>query len=166
MKFKIFYEIYKNGKLVYKRKSKSLLGNFARYFYGVLVDANMGDVKTIAGTTITLRSAGDVNASAIVIVVGTGTTPVTPGDYVLTNQTELSTMFIEQEFETYGHLIVQGMRTATAAESWSEIGFIQTVFDTAGATYKVLLARDVLPSPITLAAGDLMLVAYRIVVAV
>jgi len=152
--------------LVYKGPSRSYLGHFAKMLFGVLDNSNQSGFKDTGGAAFTLRSGGDMNASVVEVALGTGTADVTPDDYTLTNLTKITTYRYRQNFTTWGHSLFIGLRCAEQSESWSESGLVQDLYDGGGVRRETLLARDVFPSTVSLDPGDLLVVAYRIVVAV
>jgi len=160
--------IRKDGReeTVYKGPSKSYLGHFAKMLFGALDNSDQGGFKDTGGNAFTLRSSGDMNAGAAEVALGTGTADVTPDDYTLTDLTKITTHRYRQDFDTWGHSLFIGLRCAEVSESWSECGLIQELFDIDGVKHETLLARDVFPSTVSLNPGDLLVIAYRIVVAV
>ena len=152
--------------LVYKGPSRSYLGNFAKMLFGILNNVDQDGLKDLGGNTYTLRSTDDINVGSVVIALGTGTADVTPDDYTLTDLTEITTHRYLQDMETWGHSLFLGLRCAERSESWNECGLIQELYDTGGTGHRTLLARDVFPSTVSLNPGDLLVIAYRIVVAV
>jgi hypothetical protein len=121
-------------------------------------------------------SAGD---DAGGIVVGSGTTPVTLNDFRLENKIPHGTsagrlqygaVFISNMVMTnpnVWHLFISRLFTnATTADiTINEVGIISGLLRTAGTTLTtplVLIARDVLEEPITLAPNESTLIQYRV----
>lgn len=167
---KAFVEIYRvegdKPVLVRRFESKSFLGNFAKLLYGYLGNVDAPGMKDFGALSFNVRTTGDANAGPAIVVLGTGTTAVTPDDYAITGMVELDMVRQAVALTTYGDMIFLGIRRAQATETWSECGLYQNVFDTGGVTRKVLLARDLISPAITLNAGDLYIVCYRIMMAV
>lgn len=164
--FEVYYEVYKNGKLLFREKSKSFLKNFALLLYGFFTYTNVEGIKDINGTTFTARTAGAITQAPRLIAIGTSNTGVNTNDYTLENYTEITLMFTTEEYTTYAVMNVIGSRGTLVTETWKEVGLVLPVYDTSGVARKTLLARDVFPQPITLEPGDFIIVAYRIVIAV
>lgn len=164
--FEIFYEVYKNGKLLFREKSKSFLKNFALLLYGIATYTNPSGMKDINGSTFTLRITAETVQAPRILAIGTSDTPISTEDYTLTNYTEITTIQNEEEYTSYAVINVIGSRGTLTTETWKEVGLVSTLYDTGGVARKTLLARDIFPQPVVLEPGDFIIVAYRIVIAV
>ena len=120
-------------------------------------------VSTNAGRLLLNAPEGDDTYG---IVVGTGTTPVTPDDYKLEQQIPHGSSDNQLyhypcnvlDLEVEGNRVIQKIQRqfenrGTVDIDINEIGLQALVIDSGGTTYKVLIVRDVLSEPISIPSG-------------
>ena len=189
------YAIVKVGKTKRKIKANSFVKNFLTALYGSLIEqyislvdvngntiSNTGIIGTWSdwcnygpwcnGGSMTVRSLGILLLNApegddtYGIVVGTGTTPVTPDDYKLEQQIPHGSSDNQLyhypcnvlDLEVEGNRVIQKIQRqfenrGTVDIDINEIGLQALVIDSGGTTYKVLIVRDVLSEPISIPSG-------------
>jgi hypothetical protein len=130
------------------------LMNFARYLFGLLSETNQ-TVKDRGGASVTARTSGDANYEASRLLIGTSGAAFDFGNYELTNPVELTSAYnIFWVRGSYSMVIISGATRLASAMDIYEVGIAQRIYDTGGGVRDVLLARIVLSSPISRAAGD------------
>ena len=189
----------------YERDARSFVKNFLTALYGSLIEqyislvdvngntiSNTGIIGTWSdwcnygpwcnGGSMTVRSLGILLLNApegddtYGIVVGTGTTPVTPDDYKLEqqiphgssdNQLYYQKTSIGAPNVSNGKVKISISRVfrndGSVDVNINEIGLQAEVMDSSGATYKVLIVRDVLPQAEVVPGGGVLIVTYSII---
>jgi len=102
-----------------------------------------------------------VSSIAVKIALGTSTTPPSIDDYRLGNKVVEfgATRYMFGSNSTHMWIYIRGVYTATSTITFQEVGMFGYFY----ITYKwFMLFRDVLPQPITLNAGDSIIVGYYI----
>jgi hypothetical protein len=126
----------------------------ANLLLGILTDTNQ-PMRDVFSGSYTARTSGEVNASGAYLAIGTGSGAFSFDDINLTGKIDLvSAANNVQSPSTRSLLAVSGAIRLSSAINISEIGLLQNLFDTAGGTHPTLLARVVLPTAISKAAGD------------
>jgi len=182
-----------DGKQVYRGALKSFLKNFGLYLAGMM--KNNGDTSTHKYVTVTgldgspanalveicvaypsgplVFGAGD-NDDSYGILVGSGSTPVSPSDYALASKIPHGTGTGQLDYDT--HTVVSSYSsTSSYVEIYRtfvnksgsdvvvrEVGLVARSYAKDVADVKFLVARDVLPSPITVKPLGSLTVKYRI----
>jgi hypothetical protein len=130
------------------------LDNFVYYLFGLLTDSNQ-QVVNLGGGTITARTSGDANASATYLQVGSSDSSFSFSTYSLANPVTLSTGHLfSYNTLVYVTNYITGTARLSSAMTINEVGLVQNIIDASGNPSPVLLARIVLPAPITKSAGD------------
>jgi hypothetical protein len=130
------------------------LTNFANLLFGILSESNQSAVNR-GGASVTLRSSGDVNVEACRLLAGTSNAPFDFGQYELTGPLALASaynFFITRGSSTLA--MISGATRVPSAISIGEIGIAQRLYDTGAVAQDVLLARIVLSTPVSKAAGE------------
>jgi hypothetical protein len=130
------------------------LTNFANLLFGILSDSNQSAVNR-GGASVTLRSIGDVNVEACRLLAGTSNAPFAFRQYELTGPLALTSaynFFIVRGSSTL--VMISGATRVPSAMSIGEIGIAQRLYDAGAVAQDVLLARIVLSTPVSKAAGE------------
>jgi hypothetical protein len=205
MKIKAEVILEVNGREVYRGPSKSFVANFAKVLLGILsapggtatgvggviasitIKATDGSSQTVwtewytggvyyGGGTPMAMGAGD-NDSSFGVVVGSGTTPVSPDNYNLSSQIPHGTGTGQLDYDT--HVVrssysntssyIEILRSFTNRSGSNvivnEVGLIARSFwedSLVKQNIKYLIARDVLPGPILVPDSASLTVRYRI----
>ena len=103
------------------------------------------------------------------LIIGSGTTPVTASDYTLASlidETGITSSYTRMSGVTDGKAyltVTRHIQNTTASDiTFSEIGFTAYVWKGNSLSCRVLLAREVLPEPITIAVGDTVAISMTI----
>lgn len=142
---------------------KPWLNNFGELLYGVIRGQN-ASMKDSAGATMTARmvTTGPIIGGPLRLWVGTGAVAQTWTDFALTTPQRMT--------ETYTHildtnntsLVVSGFYKPVASVTITEIGVSTYIYDTASILHDVLLVRYVLPTPISVPAGEAFTASVQI----
>jgi hypothetical protein len=130
------------------------LMNFARYLFGLLSNTNQ-TVTNRGGASVTARTGEDANYDAARLLIGTSGAAFDFGNYELTNPVALTSAYNPFWVRgSYSMAIITGATRLASAMDIYEVGIAQRIYDTRGAVQDVLLARIVLSTPISRAAGE------------
>jgi hypothetical protein len=130
------------------------LTNFANLLFGILSESNQSAVNR-GGASVTLRSSGDVNVEVCRLLAGTSNAPFAFGQYELTGPLALTSVYNFFIVRGSSNLVmISGATRAPSAISIGEIGIAQRLYDTGPVAQDVLLARIVLSTPVSKAAGE------------
>ena len=130
------------------------LTNFASLLFGILSESNQSAVNR-GGASVTLRSSGEVNVEACRLLVGTSNVPFGFGQYELTSPLALTTAYNFFSMRGSSTLtMISGATRLPSAMSIGEVGIAQRLYDAGGVAQDVLLARIVLSTPVSKAAGE------------
>jgi hypothetical protein len=128
------------GLVKYGRRGEEdlLVSNFWALLLGMLRDVNAGDVVDIGGFVHTLRSSFNVNVSAAYLVYGASTAPETFTDIALRAYSgSISTSISISYLGDRTRVTLSGTLPATAYE----LGIYQSLYDSAGSSRLIMLAR-------------------------
>jgi hypothetical protein len=128
--------------------------NFVNMLFGILTNTDQSGVN-LTGTSYTMRSSGEVNASGCILYIGSRTTSPSLGDYSLLDPIPLTSArnyFVSTRASSI--LLVSGATRLARDYTIGEIGLVQELFDTGGGRQLTLLARVVPASPISRRAGE------------
>jgi len=171
----------KNGKIikVHKQKSHSFVANFLDIL-GSLLAATGYNFTAMGGSTFSFKGgavtiAANATMAVYSIVAGKGTIPPTPNDYNLeetiangTGSGQLvynNVSFIAPTVNgnTTSMIISQTFQNLSGASiTVTEVGIAALTTDSSGTNRDVLLAHDLLSSPITIPNNGVMAVTYTI----
>jgi hypothetical protein len=200
LKAEYIVELIENGKVVYSHKaeSKSFVKNLGIVLAGMLREVSSVSVTNTAGGTASVETisdhpgyfqydyttmymnAGD-NDDSFGIIVGSGSTPVSPSDYALASKISHGTSPGQLDYDThtvttsytdtssYVEIARTFMNKSGGDVVVSEVGLVvwaynKPVYVTTDVKY--LIARDLLPNPITVKNFGTLNVKYRISLAV
>jgi len=130
-----------------------LLFNLVAVLRAIYHDTNAQSVKDINGTDIYLRGASTILAGAAGLYLGTGTRPVSPTDYTLTNPTLLPTVIYYTLTDTFARIDIYGSIYPNVDTTFTEVGLALRLYDTGGQARDILVLRYLLPQPLTAKAG-------------
>lgn len=136
--------------------------NFALMWFGLLRDANQDGAVDVTGATYTMRTNLIVLAAPPYLQVGVGTREFSFDDYALTTPLTLSSSLYYENTDTYVLIAITGVARLTADMTITELGMVQKLYDSGGATRDTLLLRYVLPSPVEKKAGDVVTASVTI----
>jgi len=201
MKIKCELIIERDGKEVYRGESKSFLKNFGIVLAGMLKNTGAGDARKFVVVTNTAGASANVyvedsfgtdvryfgvmgfyagdNDDSYGILVGSGSTPVSPSDYALASKIPHGTGSGQLDYDTHNVLSGYG-DTSGYVEIYRsfvnksggdvvvrEVGLVARSIDGAvPSDVRYLIARDLLPSPITVKPLGSLTVKYRISLAI
>jgi len=114
---------------------------------------NSQSVVDVSGVTVYLRGSTTILAGPARLYLGTGTNPVSPTDYTLTNPTLLSTAVYYTLTDTYARIDIYGSIYPNVDTTFTEVGLAWRLYDTGGQARDVLIMRYLLPQPLTAKAG-------------
>lgn len=131
--------------------------------YGIFRCANV-NTQRIDGTTITLRTSGDVNAGSMYLVLSSGAVSWTPSLYYVPNAVTPSNYYFDiLSTRAIRLTILNGLIAPSNDMQINTLGLYQSVFDSGGVSHTVCWLVLPLSSPITLYAARNNLVILRIV---
>jgi len=129
------------------------LFNLVAALRAIYHDTDAQSVVDMSGTTVYLKGSGTILAGAARLYLGTGTKPVSPTDYTLTNPTLLSTAIYYTLTDTYARIDIYGSIYPNVDTTFTEVGLAWRLYDTGGQARDVLIMRYLLPQPLTAKAG-------------
>lgn len=197
MRFKCELIIERDGVIIYRGQSRSFVKNFGIILAGMLKNSGLGDttkyvavvntsgnianapIEDIIGSSYTYYSpmafsSGD-NDDSYGIVVGSGSTPVSPDDYALASkiphgtgagQIDYNTHTVTSSYsDTSSYIEISRSFTNRSGSDIivREVGLIARSYHTyRNVDIRVLVARDVLTNPIVVPNLSSLTVRYRI----
>jgi len=148
------------GQLVtYKmRIPRPWVGLYADWMLGVLTGTQVSSKDTSSSIFTMKMYVTAMVAGPVRLYIGTGTGAHAWTDFALTAPQRMTETYTRILNATDTTLVVSGFIKPTSAVTVGEVGVIGYIFDTAGVGREVLLARKVLPTPITVAANAIFTV--------
>jgi len=129
------------------------LFNLVAALRAIYHDTDSQSVNDVSGAVAYLRGSGTILAGAARLYLGTGTNPVSPTDYTLTNPTLLSTVVNYTLTDTYARIDIYGSIYPSVDATFTEVGLAWRLYDIGGVARDVLILRYLLPQPLTAKAG-------------
>jgi len=165
----------------HKQQMKSFVRNFLKHLKCAFQEANETGLVDTSGNTVEiyhpfagnyhfLDVKGGEGGATKGIVIGSGTTPPTNDDYKLESQYNTSVFSYSSTSITIvdeeGYVVLRIIRTFTnvsgSSKTINEVGLICRTGSPTVTNALILIARDVLSTPITVEDGESVVIRYVI----
>jgi len=130
----------KSVKGIVNGKENLILANWWALFFGLLTNADWGNVLDQNGSNYTIRSSGDVSWRGPALDYGSGTTPEQLSDYKLAGYISWFNIPLNVGYSSDRSRLTF---SAVLPSNASEIGIFQSLYDTSGYTHGIQLTRTV-----------------------